>query len=83
MTGSVLSLRGEEVEETEIAGLATDRQTFFCGNIPGKKIVQVMVSFTSAKILKCMCDVIILLPIDHFPVRTSNQSRDIGLDLVT
>lgn len=38
---TVLSLRGEEVEETEIAGLATDRQTFFCGNIPGKKIVQI------------------------------------------
>ena len=37
----VLSLRGEEVEETEIPGLAADQQTFYCGNVIGKRILQV------------------------------------------
>lgn len=37
----VLSLNGEEVEETEIAGFASDQQTFFCGNVCHEQIVQV------------------------------------------
>ena len=36
-----LSLSGEEVEETEIAGLATDQETFYCANITGNRIIQV------------------------------------------
>ena len=38
-----LSLCGEEVEETEIPGLVADQQTYHCGNIGGKRIVQVRV----------------------------------------
>ena len=38
---SVLSLKGEEVEETEVPGLVSDQQTFFCGNVAGKNVVQV------------------------------------------
>ena len=45
---TVLSLKGEEVEETEIPGLAADQQTFFCGNVTGKRILQVCVHV-------CMC----------------------------
>ena len=38
---SVLSLKGEEVEETEVPGLVSDQQTYFCGNVAGKNVVQV------------------------------------------
>ena len=34
----VLVLHGEEMEETEIAGLIADQQTFYCGNV-GKDVV--------------------------------------------
>nr|XP_023018140.1 DNA damage-binding protein 1 [Leptinotarsa decemlineata] len=37
----VLSLNGEEVEETDIAGFAADQQTFFCGNVIHEQIVQI------------------------------------------
>lgn len=37
----ILSLNGEEVEETEIPGFASDQQTFFCGNVIHEQIVQV------------------------------------------
>ena len=38
---SVLSLKGEEVEETEVEGITADQQTHFCSNIIGNKIIQV------------------------------------------
>ncbi|KAB0803831.1 hypothetical protein PPYR_00801 [Photinus pyralis] len=37
----VLSLNGEEVEETEIAGFTSDQQTFYCGNVRYEQIIQV------------------------------------------
>lgn len=37
----VLTLNGEEVEETEIKGFAADRQTFFTGNVGADRLVQV------------------------------------------
>lgn len=37
----VLSLTGEEVEETDISGFSSDQQTFFCGNVHHEQIVQV------------------------------------------
>ncbi|KAF5270894.1 hypothetical protein FQR65_LT17766 [Abscondita terminalis] len=37
----VLSLNGEEVEETEILGFSSDQQTFYCGNVIHEQIVQV------------------------------------------
>ena len=37
----VLSLVGEEVEETEIAGFLSDQQTFYTGNVDFKQVVQV------------------------------------------
>lgn len=37
----VLSLNGEEVEETDIAGFASNQQTFFCGNVVHEQILQV------------------------------------------
>ncbi|XP_026318053.1 DNA damage-binding protein 1 [Hyposmocoma kahamanoa] len=37
----VLTLNGEEVEETEIGGFAADRQTFFTGNVRHGQLIQV------------------------------------------
>ena len=37
----VLTLTGEEVEETEIAGFSADQQTFYTGNVIYGQIVQV------------------------------------------
>ncbi|XP_017785317.1 PREDICTED: DNA damage-binding protein 1 [Nicrophorus vespilloides] len=37
----ILSLNGEEVEETDIAGFTSDQQTFFCGNVVHEQIVQI------------------------------------------
>ncbi|KAK9886320.1 hypothetical protein WA026_015830 [Henosepilachna vigintioctopunctata] len=45
----VLSLNGEEVEETEISGFTADQQTFYCGNVIHEQIVQV--TPTSARLV--------------------------------
>ncbi|KPJ17707.1 DNA damage-binding protein 1 [Papilio machaon] len=37
----VLTLNGEEVEETEIKGFVSDRQTFFTGNVCYEQLIQV------------------------------------------
>lgn len=37
----MLTLSGEEVEETEIPGFLADQQTFFTGNVLHSQIVQV------------------------------------------
>ncbi|CAH1116723.1 unnamed protein product [Phaedon cochleariae] len=37
----VLSLNGEEVEETDIEGFSSDQQTFYCGNVVDEQIIQV------------------------------------------
>lgn len=37
----ILTLTNEEVEETEIGGFASDRQTFFCGNVDHNQIIQI------------------------------------------
>lgn len=37
----VLTLNGEEVEETEIKGFVADRQTFFTGNVCHNQLIQV------------------------------------------
>ncbi|XP_071054441.1 DNA damage-binding protein 1 [Onthophagus taurus] len=37
----VLSLNGEDVEETDILGFVSDKQTFYCGNVIHDQIVQV------------------------------------------
>lgn len=42
-TNSALSLSGEEVEETELPGLAVDYQTFFCANVIENCIIQVII----------------------------------------
>uniref|UniRef100_A0A8C4R1E9 DNA damage-binding protein 1 n=1 Tax=Eptatretus burgeri TaxID=7764 RepID=A0A8C4R1E9_EPTBU len=42
----VLMLTGEEVEETELAGFASDKQTFYCGNVAHNQLIQI----TSASI---------------------------------
>ena len=38
----ILTLTGEEVEETEIDGFVDDEQTYYSGNVSSKKIVQVL-----------------------------------------
>ena len=38
----VLTLNGEEVEETDIPGLNGNKQTYFCGNVTGQQLVQVI-----------------------------------------
>ncbi|KAF5292358.1 hypothetical protein FQA39_LY03392 [Lamprigera yunnana] len=45
----VLSLNGEEVEETDIVGFASDQQTFYCGNVIHEQIIQV--TSTSARLI--------------------------------
>ena len=37
----VLTLTGEEVEETEIPGFLSDQQTFYTGNVEFGQIIQV------------------------------------------
>ncbi|XP_050293342.1 DNA damage-binding protein 1 [Anthonomus grandis grandis] len=37
----ILSLNGEEVEETEIGGFTCDQQTFFCGNVVHEQLLQI------------------------------------------
>ncbi|XP_049788661.1 DNA damage-binding protein 1 [Schistocerca nitens] len=37
----VLTLNGEEVEETEITGFVSDQQSFYCGNVEYDQIIQV------------------------------------------
>lgn len=37
----VLTLNGEEVEETDIPGFVSDQQSFFCGNVDHDQIIQV------------------------------------------
>ncbi|KAL5503313.1 hypothetical protein EMCRGX_G010241 [Ephydatia muelleri] len=56
---SVLSLKGEEVEETEVPGLVSDQQTYFCGNVAGKNVVQITstcVRLISEETLELICD---------------------------
>ena len=44
------------MEETEISGLAGDQQTFFCGNVTGKRILQVCVcACVSLSVCPSMC----------------------------
>jgi len=38
---SVLTLSGEEVEETEIEGFDSDQQTFCCSNVSHDQLLQV------------------------------------------
>lgn len=37
----ILTLTGEEVEETEIHGFLSDQQTFYCGNVDFNQVIQV------------------------------------------
>jgi DNA damage-binding protein 1 len=37
----VLTLNGDEVEETEIPGFQCDEQSFYCGNVDHEQIIQV------------------------------------------
>ena len=60
--GSVLSLRGEEVEETELDGIAADQQTHFCANVAGNKILQVH--------LQAICTCVYILTTDSVPTYT-------------
>nr|CAD7419835.1 unnamed protein product [Timema poppensis] len=45
----VLTLNGEEVEETEIPGILSDQQSFYCGNVSHQQIIQV--TPTSARLV--------------------------------
>ncbi|KAI4468317.1 dna repair/rna processing cpsf family [Holotrichia oblita] len=45
----VLSLNGEEVEETDITGFSSDQQSFYCGNVAHDQIIQV--TPTSARLV--------------------------------
>lgn len=48
----ILSLCGEDVEETEISGILTDQQTMFCGNVSNSIILQVVPSAVQLVALK-------------------------------
>jgi len=45
-TCSVLTLSGEEVEETEIEGFDSDQQTFCCSNVSHDQLLQVVDEFS-------------------------------------
>lgn len=47
----ILTLTGEEVEETEIPGFLSDQQTFFCANVCHNQIVQI--TPLSARLIGC------------------------------
>ncbi|XP_064600976.1 DNA damage-binding protein 1-like [Liolophura sinensis] len=47
----VLTLSGEEVEEIEMAGFQANEQTYYCGNVCGKQVVQVTPS--SIRLVSC------------------------------
>eukprot|EP00794_Sanderia_malayensis_P018107 gene18107-19916_t len=47
----VLTLNGEEVEETEIPGLNGNKQTYYCGNAIGDQLVQI--TEESVRLIKC------------------------------
>lgn len=47
----ILTLAGEEVEETEISGFLADQQTFYCANVNFEQIVQV--TPLSARLIGC------------------------------
>ena len=47
----VLTLLGEEVEETEIPGFLSDQQTFYTGNVAFDQVVQVTPK--SVRLINC------------------------------
>ncbi|XP_048584985.1 DNA damage-binding protein 1 [Nematostella vectensis] len=47
----VLSLSGEEVEETEIPGFSDDQQTYYSGNVTGAQLIQVTAA--SVRLVNC------------------------------
>lgn len=47
----ILTLSGEEVEETDMDGFLSDQQTFFCANVDFGQIIQV--TPISARLIKC------------------------------
>ncbi|XP_031549547.1 DNA damage-binding protein 1-like [Actinia tenebrosa] len=47
----VLSLNGEEVEETEISGFDDNQQTYFCGNVRDDQIIQITAH--SVRLVNC------------------------------
>jgi len=47
----VLTLNGEEVEETDIPGLNGNKQTYFCGNVVGQQLVQI--TEESVRLISC------------------------------
>ncbi|EAT46411.1 AAEL002407-PB [Aedes aegypti] len=47
----ILTLSGEEVEETEIPGFLSDQQTFYCANVDFGQIIQV--TPTTARLIQC------------------------------
>lgn len=46
----VLTLSGEEVEETDIAGFVSDQQTFMSANVKYDQLLQVKLSYVMRKI---------------------------------
>lgn len=43
--GRVLTLNGEDMEETEFPGLISDEQTFYCGNVGKEFIIQITTGY--------------------------------------
>ena len=60
----VLTLNGEEVEETEIPGFLSDQQTFYCSNVAFDQVIQVtpvsarLISIESKLLIRCFYFVI-------------------------
>ncbi|XP_031628469.1 DNA damage-binding protein 1 isoform X2 [Contarinia nasturtii] len=53
----ILTLTNEEVEETEVIGFLSDRQTFYCGNVAHNQIIQITSS--SARLIQTQSGVLV------------------------
>ena len=49
----VLSISGEEVEETEISGFNADLHTFYCGNVVHQQLLQVRELHGVVGVIQC------------------------------
>ena len=58
------------MEETEVPGLVSDQQTYFCGNVAGKNVVQVWMlthmCLYRPQILKRGCTCFLMVPLEWF-----------------
>jgi len=65
---SVLTLSGEEVEETEIEGFDSDEQTFCCSNVAHDQLLQVSESIAAWCLLQALRSALFPIQVLHWLV---------------